>query len=108
MADEHPVLEHALLPVRPGHEASFEAAIAEAVPLIACQPGFGGLEVRRCVERPSTYLLLVTWSSVEAHEAGFRESSEYEQWRDLLHRFYDPFPTVEHFVPVLTDSDRRG
>jgi hypothetical protein len=25
-----------------------------------------------------------------------------ERWRSLLHRFYEPFPTVEHFEPVLS------
>ena len=54
------VLEHALLSVRPGREAAFEAAFAEAEPIIASTPGFGGLTLSRCLERPGTYLLLVT------------------------------------------------
>ena len=40
------------------------------------------------------------WDSVEAHETGFRGSSQYQRWRELLHHFYEPFPTVEHFRPV--------
>ncbi len=32
------IREHALLPVRPGREPVFEAAFAEARPLIAAQP----------------------------------------------------------------------
>lgn len=35
-----------------------------------------------------------------ARVPGFRGSAEYQQWRRLLHEFYEPFPTVEHFVPV--------
>jgi hypothetical protein len=31
---------------------------------------------------------------------GFRSSPEYQRWRALLHRFYDPYPTVEHFSPL--------
>ena len=66
-----PVLEHALLPVRAGQEDAFEAAMAEAVPLVASIPGFRGIHVSRGVERPGTYLLLIGWDSVEAHEVGF-------------------------------------
>jgi heme-degrading monooxygenase HmoA len=94
------ILEHALLPVRPGQEAAFEAAFTEARAIIAAMPGFGGLTLSRCVERPGTYLLLVHWERLEDHTESFRGSPEYGRWRALLHHFYDPFPTVEHFTAV--------
>ena len=96
------ILEHALLPVRPGQEAAFEAAFTDARAIIAAMPGFSGLTLSRCLERPGTYLLLVQWERLEDHTDGFRGSPEYERWRALLHHFYDPFPTVEHFTPVLS------
>ena len=94
------ILEHALLPVRRGQEEEFEAAFAQAQPLIERQPGFRSLTLSRCLERPGTYLLLVEWERLEDHTEGFRGSADYQQWRDLLHSCYDPFPTVEHFVRV--------
>jgi heme-degrading monooxygenase HmoA len=94
------IVEHALLPVRPGHEDEFERAFAVARPLIEGRPGFLELRLSRGVESPSAYLLLVWWESVEAHEQGFRGSPEYQQWRRLLHGFYEPFPVVEHFAPL--------
>ena len=95
------ILEHAILPVVPGRETDFEAAFAEAKPIIASMPGFVDLTLSRSFETPSAYLLLVHWESVEAHEQGFRGSPEYARWRELLHGFYDPFPVVEHFAEVL-------
>ncbi len=91
------ILEHALLDVKPGQEAAFEAAMKTAKPLIEQSPGFQGIEVRPCVEQPGRYLLLVWWKTVEDHEIGFRGSDRYKQWRTLLHDFYDPFPTVRHY-----------
>ena len=91
------ITEHALLPVKPGLEAEFESAFAEARPIIASMPGFLSLTLHRGIESPSTYLLLVEWQTVEHHQVGFRQSPEYQQWRALLHRFYEPFPVVEHF-----------
>ena len=91
------VVEHALLPVRPGMEAAFEAAVAEARPLIEASPGFLSLEIRRSLGTGSPYLLLVEWRSVEDHRDGFRRSDRYQRWRALLHRFYDPIPEVSYF-----------
>jgi heme-degrading monooxygenase HmoA len=95
------ILETAILSVKPGQNAAFEAAMVEARPLIAGSPGFLGIEVRPCIERPGAYLLLVRWARLEDHTEGFRTSEAYGKWRALLHHFYDPFPTVEHFADPL-------
>lgn len=95
------ILEHAILPVVPGREAEFEAAMAEARAIIAAMPGFRRLQVSRGVESPRSYLLLVEWDTLEHHTQGFRGSPEYDRWRAELHHFYEPFPVVEHFTPVV-------
>jgi heme-degrading monooxygenase HmoA len=69
--------------------------------------GFRSLSLTRCIERASTYLLLVEWETIEDHTVGFRTSTAYDQWRTLLHHFYEPFPTVEHFV-LPADHERGG
>lgn len=94
------ITEHALLPVKPGLESEFEEAFASARLIIASMPGFQSLTLSRGVESPSSYLLLVTWDSVEAHEVGFRGSAEYQDWKRMLHHFYDPFPVVEHYREI--------
>ncbi len=94
------ITEHALLPVKPGLESEFEEAFASARLIIAPMPGSQGLTLSRGIESPSSYLLLVTWDSVEAHEVGFRGSAEYQEWKRKLHHFYDPFPVVEHYRAV--------
>jgi hypothetical protein len=38
---------------------------------------------------------------LEDHTEGFRGSDRYKKWRALLHHFYDPFPTVEHFADSI-------
>ncbi|PNY80388.1 antibiotic biosynthesis monooxygenase family protein [Deinococcus koreensis] len=98
------ILELALLQIRPGLTADFEAAFAQAQAIIARMTGYERHELQRCVEDDHRYALLVWWDTLEDHTVGFRGSAEYQQWRSLLHHFYDPFPTVEHFtrVPGLT------
>lgn len=63
-------------------------------------PGYVSHELQRCLERPNEYVLLVRWQSLEAHEVGFRKSPEYQQWKQLLHHFYEPFPVVSHYEVV--------
>jgi heme-degrading monooxygenase HmoA len=94
------ITEQASLDVKPGRESEFEGAFAEAKAIIASMPGFRSLELHRCIETPNRYLLLVSWERLEDHTEGFRKSPEYDSWRRLLHHFYDPFPTVEHFSLV--------
>jgi heme-degrading monooxygenase HmoA len=94
------IIEQAQLDVRPGEEHAFESAFATAKHIISASPGFCSLRLARCVEEPSRYVLLVEWDSLESHVEGFRGSPAFQEWRRLLHHFYDPAPTVLHFEEV--------
>jgi len=91
------IIEMAVLSVKPGQGPAFEAAMAKARPLIAATPGFRSIAVRPCIETRDRYLLLVEWERLEDHTEGFRGSARYQEWRALLHHFYEPFPLVEHY-----------
>jgi heme-degrading monooxygenase HmoA len=95
------IIEHALLRVRDGETAAFEAAMVAARPLIAVSPGFQGIEVRPAFEEEGLYLLLVNWASISDHRDGFRASERYQEWRRLLHPFYEPMPDVRYFGEPL-------
>jgi len=95
------VIEQTLLHVRPGQDDAFQQAMATARPLIAASPGFIGIEVRPAVEESGCYLLLVQWETIAHHRDGFRQSDRYQQWRALLHGFYDPMPQVRYFGDPL-------
>jgi heme-degrading monooxygenase HmoA len=97
------ILEVAILDVIPGQESAFETAFREAQAIISSMPGYISHELQRCIEDESRYLLLVKWQTLEDHTLGFRGSPEYQRWKDLLHHFYDPFPTVKHFQSVRLD-----
>lgn len=94
------VLEVAILNVIPGQETAFERSFNEAQAIIASMPGYIGHELKRCVEKPSRYLLLVHWETLEDHTQGFRGSAQYQEWKALLHHYYDPFPEVEHYASL--------
>jgi heme-degrading monooxygenase HmoA len=100
------VLEVAILNVRSGQEDAFEQAFAQAAPIIASMKGYVTHELQRCIETPNRYILLVRWQTLEDHTVGFRGSAQYQEWRRLLHHFYDPMPVVEHYQESWTTLPR--
>lgn len=94
------ILEVALLNVIPSQTSAFEKAFTKAQKIISQMPGYISHELQRCLEKENRYVLLVQWQTLEDHTIGFRQSVEYQEWKKLLHHFYDPFPTVEHFQKI--------
>lgn len=95
------IKELAILSVKAGQEADFEAAFSQAQAIISAMPGYLSHSLSRGIDTPNQYLLLVDWETLEDHTVGFRQSAPYQEWKRLLHHFYDPFPTVEHYDPIL-------
>ncbi|SFC08526.1 antibiotic biosynthesis monooxygenase family protein [Pseudoalteromonas denitrificans] len=98
------ILEVAVLDVKKGHEEEFELTFESAQKIIISMQGYVSHQLQKCIEQPNKYILLVNWVTLEDHTVGFRESMEYQQWRKLLHHFYDPFPVVEHFESVYENE----
>lgn len=95
------ILEVAVLQVKKGLTASFEKDFGRASAIIASMQGYVSHELQRCLEVEGKYVLLVRWETLEDHTHGFRGSKEYQEWKRLLHHYYDPFPTVEHYTAVI-------
>ena len=94
------ILEAVMLPVKPGLESDFEATFKKASKIISSMDGYLSHELHKCIEVQGKYLLLVRWETLESHTVGFRSSAEYQEWKKLLHNFYEPFPIVEHFEEI--------
>lgn len=94
------VLEVAMLDVKINETFEFEKAFKQAQAIISSMEGYLDHDLQRCIETENRYILFVNWQSLEDHTEGFRGSEKYQQWRDFLHHFYQPFPVVEHFQTV--------
>jgi heme-degrading monooxygenase HmoA len=94
------VLEIATSQIVDGQTEAFEAAFKEAAPILAEMKGYIRHELQRCMEDTHRYALLIEWQTREDHTIGFRQAPGYQRWKELLHHFYVPFPTIEHFVKV--------
>lgn len=91
------ILEVATLNIKEGLSAEFEINFQKAEKIISSMKGYISHQLKKCVEQDDKYILLVNWETIEAHEIGFRQSEAYQEWKSLLHHFYEPFPVVEHY-----------
>ncbi|MBW4437295.1 MAG: antibiotic biosynthesis monooxygenase [Pleurocapsa minor GSE-CHR-MK-17-07R] len=91
------ILEHIVLNIIPGQSPAFEQAMRDAAHLLAATPGYIRHSVRKCIETPDRYLLLVEWETLEAHMVSFREGPNFPQWRAMTHHLYAEKPLVQHY-----------
>jgi len=95
------ITEIAELTIDPEASEAFESAVAEARELFLQAPDCHSFRIDRVVETPGTYLLLVGWTSVEAHMERFRSSDAFQRWRALVSPFFIAPPAVRHTETVL-------
>ncbi len=94
------IMELAVLNIIEGREKDFEVAFKKAQIIIKKMKGYISHDLKRCLEQRNRYVLIVHWESLEDHTVKFRESDQYQQWKQLLHHFYEPFPQVEHYQEI--------
>jgi heme-degrading monooxygenase HmoA len=90
------ILEIAQIDVKPGMEIAFEAGVSKAAPIFQRAKGCKGMGLQRSIEKPTRYRLFVQWETLENHTVDFRNSPDFQEWRQLVgHCFASP-PEVEH------------
>lgn len=94
------ITEFAVLYIKENESHLFENAFREAQKIISKMKGYIEHELQKCIEEKNKYILMVRWNTIEDHKEGFRKSEEYNEWKMMLHHFYDPFPVVEHYKKI--------
>ena len=98
------ITELAILFVKDGEQDNFQSDFAKAGQFISSIRGYAGHSLQKCIEHSNKYVLLVNWEKIEDHTIGFRQSAVYQQWKSLLHHYYDPFPVVEHYEMIISNK----
>jgi heme-degrading monooxygenase HmoA len=95
------ILEVADIRIAPGTHTAFEQAAHQGIQsVIAKSKGFCGYQIRRSIETPERYVLLLQWETLEDHTVGFRGSPAHAEWRKMVSDFFAAPPYVEHFTRV--------
>lgn len=102
------ILELADIPIKPGTAEGFEAAMQEALELLAQSEGFHGAELARSDTWTDRYRLLVRWRRKSDHQVGWQHSAQFQQWRALLRPYFACLPEVEYLVPLQGRDDPKA
>jgi quinol monooxygenase YgiN len=94
------VLEIAEFMIVEGGEDGFVDAYRDAVRHVTDTPGCLRATLRRGVESPRRFVLLVEWERLEDHLEIFRGSEAFTAWRAAVGGFFAEPPRVEHFETV--------
>ncbi|MEJ6003308.1 antibiotic biosynthesis monooxygenase family protein [Paucibacter soli] len=95
------ILELADIRIQPGQQAAFEEALHRGVQtVISRAQGFVGYRLRKGLESPERYLLLIEWATLEDHTVHFRGGPLFAEWRAIVRPFFASPPQVEHFCQV--------
>lgn len=84
-----------------GHEDALADAVRRATPLFLGAKGCHGLALKRSIEAPDLFRLLVKWETVDDHMIGFRNSDAFGEWRRLAGPHFAAPPHVEHLEVVF-------
>lgn len=90
------ILEIAQIDVKAGSESAFETGIAQAAEIFRAAKGCRSFAVRRSVEKPQRYRLLIEWDTLEAHTKDFTGSQAWKDYRALVSDTFENPPQVEH------------
>ena len=96
------ITELADIQIKPGTDAAFLAAVAQAAPLFQRARGCTAMRIEKRIEQPDNYLLVVAWNTLEDHEVHFRQSADFQEWRRLAGGFFTRPPNVTHTEVALT------
>jgi heme-degrading monooxygenase HmoA len=99
------ITEIADFSVKPEEQTAFANAMAAGVATVLSKSeGYLGHEILTSQESPSRVILIVRWSSLEAHTVGFRQSAAFADWRAIIGPYFAKPPVVEHFDLVDSKS----
>ena len=95
------IIEHVHLQIKADQSTGFEQAFQQAKEIIHPMSGLNAVQLIKNTNDEHRYILMIFWDRLEDHTEGFRQSEAYQQWKTLLHPFYDPHPEVEYYQPCM-------
>ena len=91
------VTEIAIFTAVAGKEDELGQGILSGLDVIRQHAACVSARVERCIEKPEQYMLIVIWTSLEAHTKDFRGGPLYPQWRSHINGLFEPNPVVFHY-----------
>ncbi|MCZ4097727.1 antibiotic biosynthesis monooxygenase [Streptomyces sp. So13.3] len=92
----------------PGRRPEFEKAYATAAEQLDLAPQCLGYELSHGVEEPDRYILRIEWTSVEAHEQGFRGGPQFPPFLAAIRPYIGDIEEMKHYERTSVISGDRA
>lgn len=56
-----------------------------------------GFDLTRCAEAPESFILRISWDSLDGHLQGFRKSSEFRRFFEAIRPFVENIQEMRHY-----------
>jgi quinol monooxygenase YgiN len=90
------VQEVAEFKVLPGRGDDFVEVVRSSLPIFRGFPGCHGLQLKRAVDAPDRYLLIIDWDSVEVHMEQFTGSVGFNTFVERFSTLIERPPRAYH------------
>src|SRR4051812_1092725 len=91
------IIEYVRYTLEPGRAAEFISAYAEAARSLEQSSHCFGYELSQCSEAPESFILRLTWDSLEGHMKGFRGSPEFATFFQAIKPFVKNIDEMRHY-----------
>jgi heme-degrading monooxygenase HmoA len=98
------VVEYIRYRVPAERQREFEEAWSNARAALDEAPECLSYEVAHGVEEPERYVVRIEWSSVQAHEQGFRRSAGFGPFFAAVKPFFEQIEEMRHYEPTPVAS----
>lgn len=90
-------IEYVRYQIPAAQHAAFLAAYRQAAQHLAASPECRRYEIAQGVEEPDNFVVRIEWTSVEAHEGGFRKGPHFPPFLVLVRPFFGQIQEMKHY-----------
>lgn len=83
--------------IRPGGEQAFEDVFRQAAPLLEASTHCLGFTLIRATRERNRYMMSIYWDSPDGHLIGFRQSSFFAQYHELIQPYAEMVEETGHY-----------
>jgi heme-degrading monooxygenase HmoA len=94
------IVEIALLTARAGFQHQVRDGLRAARPVIARMPGYVDSVFHQGLEERESFVLRITWETLEAYTESFRQSELLSEWRSHFYHLLAGTPKVMPYETI--------
>lgn len=102
------IVEYIRYTIDEARSAAFVEAYTVAAESLRDSSHCQSFELSRCTEDPTSFILRITWDSVEGHLSGFRKSAQFRSFFAAIQPYVKDIQEMRHYAQTAVIFDREA